>query len=765
MKKLKYTENVFIRHAVIVALSVMAIAVILACFGYAIVAQIDHSMEEAQRERMPSILAAVDLRFQEVATAASQLMNDTNFQIVANSSAPLTSFERYRLYTFNQNLRYFIASHSLWDNVFLYLKKTDYYQEGVYSRTAGSIHDSWDYEIDLQAWKQALSSLKEPVYASLPSRQEADKRYAEVWFPIAPNRTDSLGALVIRLNTSTLMTMLNGMRSSNWEHLALMDQEGNIICSTIPQFTEISTQDYSTATIVSPLSGWTCISMTRNESIRQTAVTCRRILMYGSLLACLITIFSGLYSLLKSMRPLEQVYSVVAERNDGKARPRSSSEAGSYLAQSFREMAGDLDLAQTQLLKQRAYVRDHLLIRLLMPSWNGSFIYSPDIYSENGVHFASDVFFILMITYHDSHMQRKTQRSDGDEYLIQQKINTLAENMFREKYNAMFVTYDFNSVGIMNVPDGETFDAAAADVEKTCLSVMGDVQESFYLIPGFILSKAVRGAANLKDAVRECFDVDDYFQDEGKPLSGFTRCTEALTKLMTSAMPDKGSPNHWSEFEQAMQSGDFQAALTLAQDSFSRAETGTPAERSVCCYGLAGSLLTSLDEIEGASGVSIQEELMAAERLMACHTPEALQEEMKRLILEAQQAACNEISPQSDKKLEQIKEYVDTHYADCNLGVSELACQAQMSLSGLSRAFKRKMGCNLLDYINQVRVKAVMRELSETDRTLADIADRTGFTNTNTLSRNFKHFIGITPGKYKKFLRENNGSNKEEEKQ
>lgn len=760
MRKLKYTENVFARHATMIAISVLLIAIVLACFGNVIVGQINRSMEDTQQKRMPAIMAAVDTRFQEISIAASQLLNDANLQIVVKSDEPLTSFERYRLYLFNQDLRLFVASHSLWDNVFIYLRKTDYCQEGIYSRSIKDVYDSWDYGIDEQTWEQMVLSLKAPSYLSFPSRQQDEKRYVEVWFPIAQNRDDALGMLVIRLDTSALITMLNGMCSSNWEHLALMDQEGTVICSTMQQIDEGSLSEYSTAVIVSPLSGWTYVSMTRNEFLRQTAVACERIFVYGVIVACLIAILSGIVSLARNIRPLEQVYSVVAERNEQHELPRSANEAGSYLAQSFREMAGNLDMAQMRLLKQREYVRDHLLIRLLMPSWNSSYGYSPDIYAANGVVFTSDTFFTLMITYHDNHQHGEMHCSDRDEYLIQQKINTLAESLFQERYNAMFVTYDFNSIGIMNVPDGISFDVVAEDIERTCLSMENNIKEGFGLISGFILSRAVKSVNNLHDAAQECFDVDDYYQDEGKVLTGFIRYTENLAKMMESAIPEKSKQNSWSEFEQALQSSDFSTALTIAEDSFAQVQKGSRTEKFACSYGIAGSLLTALESMEGITSSSIQEELNATARLMACGSLEQLQEETKKLIFEAQLAITNGVMVQRDDKLDQIKDYVDAHYADCNLGVSELADQAQMSLSGLSRAFKRKMGYNLLDYINQVRIKAVMRELSETDHTLAEIAERTGFTNTNTLSRNFKHFIGITPGKYKKYLGENCDLNK-----
>lgn len=101
------------------------------------------------------------------------------------------------------------------------------------------------------------------------------------------------------------------------------------------------------------------------------------------------------------------------------------------------------------------------------------------------------------------------------------------------------------------------------------------------------------------------------------------------------------------------------------------------------------------------------------------------------------------------KKVERIVIYIHDNYKDINLNVSMIADCFDLNASYLSRLFKEQTGENLLTYINSYRVTKAKEQLETTDKTLAMIANDTGFINSVALSRAFKKYEGITPGQYK----------------
>ena len=142
------------------------------------------------------------------------------------------------------------------------------------------------------------------------------------------------------------------------------------------------------------------------------------------------------------------------------------------------------------------------------------------------------------------------------------------------------------------------------------------------------------------------------------------------------------------------------------------------------------------------------------QRLLSCSTIPALYSELVSILSDLDSRTGKQENSRN-RVVTIVRSYVDENYMDTNLSVSDLSDRVGMNISSLSRTFKREMGYNLLDYINKTRIEAVMRLLIETDDTLESIAEHTGYMNVNTLIRNFKRYVGVTPGKYKQSLLEN----------
>ena len=79
-----------------------------------------------------------------------------------------------------------------------------------------------------------------------------------------------------------------------------------------------------------------------------------------------------------------------------------------------------------------------------------------------------------------------------------------------------------------------------------------------------------------------------------------------------------------------------------------------------------------------------------------------------------------------------------------------LAEHLGISYHYLSRMFKVYLGTNFTSYITAVRLEKAKQLLKESDATIEEIAERTGFYGSNSLIRAFKKYYDITPGKYRK---------------
>ena len=97
-----------------------------------------------------------------------------------------------------------------------------------------------------------------------------------------------------------------------------------------------------------------------------------------------------------------------------------------------------------------------------------------------------------------------------------------------------------------------------------------------------------------------------------------------------------------------------------------------------------------------------------------------------------------------------IRRFIDEQYADQNLSLEMLADEVGMSATYIGRVFKQHTFQTILGYIQEVRMNKVRELLIQTDESIGDIAERTGFSNNPYFYKAFKKYNGVTPAEYRK---------------
>jgi len=95
-----------------------------------------------------------------------------------------------------------------------------------------------------------------------------------------------------------------------------------------------------------------------------------------------------------------------------------------------------------------------------------------------------------------------------------------------------------------------------------------------------------------------------------------------------------------------------------------------------------------------------------------------------------------------------ICQYIDNNYFDINLNLNSIAEHFSLSPSYLSKKFKNRFGKGVNDYLYEIRISHAKQLLNDPHLKIADIAQLTGFLDSNAFIRIFKKYTGCTPGKY-----------------
>ena len=132
-----------------------------------------------------------------------------------------------------------------------------------------------------------------------------------------------------------------------------------------------------------------------------------------------------------------------------------------------------------------------------------------------------------------------------------------------------------------------------------------------------------------------------------------------------------------------------------------------------------------------------------------------LKEKIDRLfqlvISRREEASASDIPPW----VVEIRSYIETHYDDPQLDVSYLSRKFAISVSYLSRTYKKITSIGVLDNIHMVRI-ARAKEFLDNGVNVSEASARVGYQESRALIRAFKRYEGITPGQYQEMASKQN---------
>ncbi|MBN2795713.1 MAG: response regulator [Clostridia bacterium] len=94
-------------------------------------------------------------------------------------------------------------------------------------------------------------------------------------------------------------------------------------------------------------------------------------------------------------------------------------------------------------------------------------------------------------------------------------------------------------------------------------------------------------------------------------------------------------------------------------------------------------------------------------------------------------------------------EYIQQHYHE-TITLQDLADETYVSIYYLSRMFKKEIGKNFTDYINEFRMNKAKQYLNESNFKAYEVAEMVGVPDPHYFSKLFKKYTGVSPTEYRK---------------
>ena len=160
------------------------------------------------------------------------------------------------------------------------------------------------------------------------------------------------------------------------------------------------------------------------------------------------------------------------------------------------------------------------------------------------------------------------------------------------------------------------------------------------------------------------------------------------------------------------------------------------ATREIPVIVLTGQVLTERDMARLNRGVAtvLSKGLFSLEETLA-HVDTALERNRK-------------LSGEAQRLVRQAMAYIHEHYAE-PISRTDLARHVALSEDYLTACFRKELGVTPIAYLNRYRVHQARQLLTDTGKSITEIALEVGFSDSGYFSRVFRREVGVSPEAYR----------------
>lgn len=123
---------------------------------------------------------------------------------------------------------------------------------------------------------------------------------------------------------------------------------------------------------------------------------------------------------------------------------------------------------------------------------------------------------------------------------------------------------------------------------------------------------------------------------------------------------------------------------------------------------------------------------------------------MLQFVEDIHQLCQNDSQALTSQKLDEARDYIQTHLSDPNLSPQSVSEAIHLSSAKFAKLFREQLTVPPAKYIRDARLEHALTLLQEGNMGVAEISDACGFGSMETFHRAFKSRYGMSPGKMKK---------------
>ncbi|MCJ8010457.1 helix-turn-helix domain-containing protein [Paenibacillus sp. KQZ6P-2] len=383
---------------------------------------------------------------------------------------------------------------------------------------------------------------------------------------------------------------------------------------------------------------------------------------------------------------------------------------------------------QERMSIQKPYVRDQCLLKLLGGSWE-----DPDNIREvcamSGIVFPFPYFFVVYISCDDMFSHEAHARSALLKKLegwdLQNAVGFGVELIHDHAVAVLMNCQTEDATSIENTV--RSLGQQKADSDRGMTMGVGGIYDDITRVYSSYIEASA--ATDYKLASDSGTDAVVYFKQarDRKETSGWYQSDLHL------------------KLTQSLRKGNKQAAAeTLGMMLHQLKTLRVPIDLLRCyCFDVINIFFRAATSVEYAN-VELEEKIVNFSSM----------EDLEALLYQFNEKICQQATQNKEMERlllsEQIVLYIQEHFRESDCSLEGTAAHFTLSESYLSRFIKEKTGITFMQYLWELRLNAVKRELEHTDKPIRTLVQEVGYFDTPNFIRKFKKAEGLTPGEYRK---------------
>jgi AraC-like DNA-binding protein len=114
------------------------------------------------------------------------------------------------------------------------------------------------------------------------------------------------------------------------------------------------------------------------------------------------------------------------------------------------------------------------------------------------------------------------------------------------------------------------------------------------------------------------------------------------------------------------------------------------------------------------------------------------------------ESSLPEGTPQADRLIEQVRDFLLQNFHNPVIGLVEAAAQVHRSASYISTLFARETGVSFHSYLQELRLTKAKDLLRDPRLTVAEVAQASGYASAGWFRHSFKRHLGLSPSEWRR---------------